>query len=105
VFSLRGDEPDWQVVEWGRNFERCPHYAWAHLSGAEQESSSLIHALSKLSMRELRPSQRRSELIALQEQPAGPKNLSYLAPHGSATLGRIPGTLFGDITHWKRWSS
>jgi hypothetical protein len=39
-------------VEWGRNFERCPHYAWAHLSEAEQESSSLIHALSKLSMRE-----------------------------------------------------
>ena len=24
VFSLRGAEPDWQVVECGRNFERCP---------------------------------------------------------------------------------
>jgi hypothetical protein len=52
VFSLRGDEPDWQVVECGRNFERCPHYAWAHLSGADQETVRSDPRLSKLSMRE-----------------------------------------------------
>jgi hypothetical protein len=52
VFSLRGDEPDWQVVECGRNFERCPHYAWAHLSGADQETVRSDPRLSQLSMRE-----------------------------------------------------
>ena len=52
VFSLRGDEPDWQVVECGRNFDRCPHYAWAHLSGNDQEKVRSDPRLSKLGMRE-----------------------------------------------------
>jgi hypothetical protein len=52
VFSLRGDEPNWQVVECGRSFERCPHYAWAHLSGAGQEAVRSDPRLSQLSMRE-----------------------------------------------------
>src|SRR3990170_984931 len=46
VFSLRGDEPDWQVVEC------CRNYAWAHLSGADQEKVKSDPRLSKLSMRE-----------------------------------------------------
>lgn len=52
VFSLRGDEPGWQVVECGRNFERCSHYAWAHLSGDDQERVKSDPVLSKLGMRD-----------------------------------------------------
>lgn len=52
VFSLRGDEPDWQVVECGRNFERCCHCAWAHLNGDDQVKVRSDPTLSRLSMRD-----------------------------------------------------
>ena len=52
IYSIRGNEPDWQVVECGANFERCPHYAWAHLNGADQETVRSDPRLSQLSMRE-----------------------------------------------------
>lgn len=30
LIELNGEEPDWAIVECGKNFERCAHYAWAH---------------------------------------------------------------------------
>jgi hypothetical protein len=50
VFSLQGQEPEWGIVECGRNFQRCKHVAWAHLEGAERERVRSDPQLSKLSM-------------------------------------------------------
>lgn len=52
IVSLRGPEPDWSVLECGRNFERCQHYAWAHLDGSERDRVRSHPHLSKLSMRD-----------------------------------------------------
>jgi hypothetical protein len=30
VIDLDGEEPNWEIVECGENFERCSHYAWRH---------------------------------------------------------------------------
>lgn len=60
VFSLRGPEPDWGVVECGRNFERCKHLAWAHLDGVERERVRSDPHLSKLSMHDYVESSRDS---------------------------------------------
>ena len=60
VFSLRGDEPDWAVVECGKDFVRCKHVAWAHLDGPERERVRSDSHLSKLSMRDYIRSNRES---------------------------------------------
>lgn len=60
VFSLRGPEPDWSVVECGRKFERCSHLAWAHLHGAERDQVRSDPHLSTLSMRDYVRSNRNS---------------------------------------------
>jgi hypothetical protein len=51
IYSLRGEEPDWRVIECGRNFERCHHYAWAHLEGSERLKVQSDPVLRRLSMR------------------------------------------------------
>lgn len=61
VYSLRGPEPDWEVVECGSpSFHRCKHLAWAHLDGAEREQVRSDPHLSKLSMRDYVRSNRES---------------------------------------------
>lgn len=52
VYSLRGPEPEWSVVECGKSFVRCKHVAWAHLDGSERERVRSDPHLSKLSMRD-----------------------------------------------------